>query len=127
MCVVYYGFFFFLMIPRPPRSTRTYTLFPYTTLFRSAQRSCHNLCNEGAAALGNRGGCGNILSADPEGADHSWDDPLRSAAFRNRRTAELLDKRDFETHEQRHRQAFNRGRKRRHRARREARMAAPST
>src|SRR3546814_10251460 len=23
------------MIPRPPRSTRTYTLFPYTTLFRS--------------------------------------------------------------------------------------------
>src|SRR3546814_3578405 len=27
--------FFFLMIRRPPRSTRTYTLFPYTTLFRS--------------------------------------------------------------------------------------------
>src|SRR3546814_6268980 len=27
--------FFFLMIPRPPRSTRTDTLFPYTTLFRS--------------------------------------------------------------------------------------------
>src|SRR3546814_19691646 len=25
----------FLMIRRPPRSTRTYTLFPYTTLFRS--------------------------------------------------------------------------------------------
>src|SRR3546814_19333171 len=30
MCVV-----FFLMIRRPPRSTRTDTLFPYTTLFRS--------------------------------------------------------------------------------------------
>src|SRR3546814_3934323 len=28
--------FFFLMILRPPRSTRTDTLFPYTTLFRSA-------------------------------------------------------------------------------------------
>src|SRR3546814_19364946 len=28
-------FFFFLMIRRPPRSTRTDTLFPYTTLFRS--------------------------------------------------------------------------------------------
>src|SRR3546814_19794590 len=27
--------FFFLMIQRPPRSTRTDTLFPYTTLFRS--------------------------------------------------------------------------------------------
>src|SRR3546814_10328029 len=25
------------MIRRPPRSTRTYTLFPYTTLFRSAE------------------------------------------------------------------------------------------
>src|SRR3546814_9531764 len=32
--------FFFLMIRRPPRSTRTDTLFPYTTLFRS-------LANEG--------------------------------------------------------------------------------
>src|SRR3546814_2257265 len=27
---------FFLMIRRPPRTTRTDTLFPYTTLFRSA-------------------------------------------------------------------------------------------
>src|SRR3546814_4962893 len=31
-----YVCFFFLMIRRPPRSTRTDTLFPYTTLFRSA-------------------------------------------------------------------------------------------
>src|SRR3546814_16544715 len=30
-----FRFFFFLMIRRPPRSTRTDTLFPYTTLFRS--------------------------------------------------------------------------------------------
>src|SRR3546814_19706560 len=29
-------FCFFLMIRRPPRSTRTDTRFPYTTLFRSA-------------------------------------------------------------------------------------------
>src|SRR3546814_16134838 len=29
------SYFFFLMIRRPPRSTRTDTLFPYTTLFRS--------------------------------------------------------------------------------------------
>src|SRR3546814_1818121 len=38
---------FFLMIRRPPRSTRTDTLFPYTTLFRSTCRrpqvhSCHS-------------------------------------------------------------------------------------
>src|SRR3546814_17396263 len=32
----FYYSFFFLMIRRPPRSTRTDTLFPYTTLFRSA-------------------------------------------------------------------------------------------
>src|SRR3546814_11231365 len=32
-------FFFFLMIRRPPRSTRTDTLFPYSTLFRSANAS----------------------------------------------------------------------------------------
>src|SRR3546814_12139068 len=29
---------FFLMIRRPPRSTRTDTLFPYTTLFRSVSQ-----------------------------------------------------------------------------------------
>src|SRR3546814_12497282 len=28
--------FSFLIVRRPPRATRTYTLFPYTTLFRSA-------------------------------------------------------------------------------------------
>src|SRR3546814_9172199 len=42
--------FFFYMIPRPPRSTRTDTLFPYTTLFRShytnTQRS--RIGNEGS-------------------------------------------------------------------------------
>src|SRR3546814_20820037 len=32
-------FIFFLMIRRPPRSTRTDTLFPYTTLFRSTERA----------------------------------------------------------------------------------------
>src|SRR3546814_11712211 len=31
MCII----FFFFKIRRSPRSTRTYTLFPYTTLFRS--------------------------------------------------------------------------------------------
>src|SRR3546814_8398283 len=33
--------FFFLMIRRPPRSTRTDTLFPYTTLFRSHVSANH--------------------------------------------------------------------------------------
>src|SRR3546814_129987 len=34
--------FFFLMIRRPPRSTRTDTLFPYTTLFRSREHALLN-------------------------------------------------------------------------------------
>src|SRR3546814_19391656 len=33
--------FFFLMIRRPPISTRTDTLFPYTTLFRSCYTCAH--------------------------------------------------------------------------------------
>src|SRR3546814_3950997 len=60
------------MIRRPPRSTRTDTLFPYTTLFRSVERgvarlSCHtarartDLCslrheNPGSAGLAGRAG-----------------------------------------------------------------------
>src|SRR3546814_13702868 len=46
MSLGFYSVFFCLMILRPPRSTRTDTLFPYTTLFRSLcterrlQRAC---------------------------------------------------------------------------------------
>src|SRR3546814_18413285 len=32
---VYFFVFYFVIIRRPPRSTRTYTLFPFTTLFLS--------------------------------------------------------------------------------------------
>src|SRR3546814_6017429 len=38
--------FFFLMIRRPPRSTRTDTLFPYTTLFRSIGLELRNRTND---------------------------------------------------------------------------------
>src|SRR3546814_14414124 len=41
LCVLFYAFFF-LMIRRPPRSTRTDTLFPYTTLFRSGEKVMRN-------------------------------------------------------------------------------------
>src|SRR3546814_6605240 len=51
--------FFFLMIRRPPRSTRTDTLFPYTTLFRShlaalalAQRALGDEIIDAAQTLG---------------------------------------------------------------------------
>src|SRR3546814_4722025 len=38
------------MIRRPPRSTRTDTLFPYTTLFRSARTPPSRAARRGAAA-----------------------------------------------------------------------------
>src|SRR3546814_14027759 len=41
MSYLYYFLVFFLMIRRPPRSTRTDTLFPYTTLFRSPRAVPH--------------------------------------------------------------------------------------
>src|SRR3546814_6132582 len=46
--------FFFLMIRRPPRSTRTDTLFPYTTLFRSLVQmpaQTDVVCNETFAPI----------------------------------------------------------------------------
>src|SRR3546814_5249437 len=44
-------YFFFLMIRRPPRSTRTDTLFPYTTLFRSALRFPEPIFSDKVAEL----------------------------------------------------------------------------
>src|SRR3546814_11997780 len=46
LCMSFYSSlssFFFLMLRRPPRSTRTDTLFPYTTLFRSFQAEISQL------------------------------------------------------------------------------------
>src|SRR3546814_14886324 len=49
------------MIRRPPRSTRTDTLFPYTTLFRSSDRAKYNAANrsERLDALGRLDTMGN--------------------------------------------------------------------
>src|SRR3546814_3088559 len=47
---------FFLMIRRPPRSTRTDTLFPYTTLFRSDLLLDPGILER--VCRGNRGGDG---------------------------------------------------------------------
>src|SRR3546814_2108050 len=46
--------FFFVMIRRPPRSTRTDTLLPYTTLFRSAPRNRRCPCRRTPADPGRR-------------------------------------------------------------------------
>src|SRR3546814_3221762 len=42
---------FFLMRRRPPRSTRTDTLFPYTTLFRSTASAVRCLARSGGSAI----------------------------------------------------------------------------
>src|SRR3546814_20770405 len=63
-------FYFLLMIRRPPRSTRTDTLFPYTTLFRSIARSVVKARPVGIAAiigiamLPGRFGIGRAAAAD---------------------------------------------------------------
>src|SRR3546814_2935201 len=44
----FFMFFFFLMIRRPPRSTRTDTLFPYTTLFRSVNQELNAVASGGS-------------------------------------------------------------------------------
>src|SRR3546814_16575983 len=49
-------FVFFLMIRRPPRSTRTDTLFPYTTLFRSAERGAAEKARRNIGPQFNRAG-----------------------------------------------------------------------
>src|SRR3546814_3198312 len=68
------------MIRRPPRSTRTDTLFPYTTLFRSPfqqNRACHrrrqHLLEEGE-------GCGNVADQNvhPEAGERAAEDVGRS-------------------------------------------------
>src|SRR3546814_14894142 len=50
--------FLFLLLPRPPRSTLTDTLFPYATLFRShdlADRLRQGICRVGRADPGAAG------------------------------------------------------------------------
>src|SRR3546814_8083768 len=73
--------FVFLMLPRPPRSTRTDPLFPYTTLFRStvapgmtlSDRCYQDMRNQAIKmmrAIGNfAGGCNVQFSVNPENED----------------------------------------------------------
>src|SRR3546814_16872079 len=72
------------MIRRPPSSTRTDTLFPYTTLFRSWEAYCMNHTE---------GGCPNIYvhyplpwyESDPGLADFIKNESPMPAYFKNRR------------------------------------------
>src|SRR3546814_1691375 len=76
-----YDSLFFLMILRPPRSTRTDTLFPYTTLFRSHRSPAHlrgrrgrtDRCRDGRTdrRVGAKDAAQGLpLHRHPQGADH---------------------------------------------------------
>src|SRR3546814_5489081 len=76
----------FLMIRRPPRSTRTDTLFPYTTLFRSHD---DHLLDAGHTAIGVHRAFERIGVA-PEPAREESGGPFRHAR-QNGRTGEEDD------------------------------------
>src|SRR3546814_15552892 len=66
---IFYLFFsFFLMIRRPPRSTRTDTLFPYTTLFRFAHRRHEDVGLAPEDALGHARGAARVEDVEVVGA-----------------------------------------------------------
>src|SRR3546814_15322709 len=58
LCLLLFLLFFCLIIRRPPRSTRTDTLFPYTTLFRSDRRGDVGILDRRAIDLARGTGVG---------------------------------------------------------------------
>src|SRR3546814_5228698 len=68
-------YFFFLMIRRPPRSTRTDTLFPYTTLFRSRQAKRRGMTasryREHGTVLGDDGVHAPKVASDGRSEEHT--------------------------------------------------------
>src|SRR3546814_13627763 len=77
---ILYILFFFLMIRRPPGSTRTDTLFPYTTLFRS------RLAETGPFLRGIRRAVAGV--AAPPVLEEAIDRPLGGDHAPNRRRSE---------------------------------------
>src|SRR3546814_2026565 len=85
MCL--YSCFFLLMIRRPPISTRTDTLFPYTTLFRSSRsRSWESCCQRSTNRSARKFGSARTLASC---AIASIIGPLRPAARSEEHTSEL--------------------------------------
>src|SRR3546814_17881422 len=72
------------MIRRPPRSTRTDTLFPYTTLFRSKRTNRKEFFLHGSRAPFKQQGSFSALGAMAQGVIHQHNGKQR---FGNRRRA----------------------------------------
>src|SRR3546814_12155376 len=78
--------FFFLRIRRPPRSTRTDTLVPYTTLFRSPTLCALVLPRPG---LGHKHGI--VLGNGTGLIDADYQGPLMISAFNRSREAYTIE------------------------------------
>src|SRR3546814_17094079 len=76
--------FFFLMIRRPPRSTRTDTLFPYTTLFRSFDRHDLDLADKLLAHVEAADKVGRNPDLAEQGEDMLGNPVVEHALARNR-------------------------------------------
>src|SRR3546814_1324454 len=66
------------MIRRPPRSTRTVTLFPYTTLFRSAERARFELMERRLFVMMTIGASGTALFGLWLLVDYAWQAYVKS-------------------------------------------------
>src|SRR3546814_18844199 len=79
---------FFLMIRRPPRSTRTDTLFPYTTLFRSLEACRQYWLGRGGSHAGDVRF--HHISTDEVYGTLGWDDsPFKSPVNLDRKSTRL--------------------------------------
>src|SRR3546814_9162085 len=78
---------FLLMIRRPPRSTRTDTLFPYTTLFRSFSPSCPVSERISRASPGKRSRCSTVTRSHADSRSRPGQ-PGNGSAPRSRRRNE---------------------------------------
>src|SRR3546814_43539 len=87
MCLL---FFFFLMLPQPPRSTRTDTLFPYTTLFRSVGIIGFGAIGKALASMCRNGFAMNVVAAKRRGQNYS-----EQADVKRLELDELLSVSDF--------------------------------
>src|SRR3546814_13169364 len=88
--------FFFLMIRRTPRSTRTDTLFPYTTLFRSLNHGPHAMAvvltgmgDDGAAGLKAVRDEGGFTVAEDESTAVVYGMPAAAARLEDRKSTRL--------------------------------------
>src|SRR3546814_3846796 len=80
--------FFIIWIRRPPKTTRTDTPFPYTTLFRSSRLPRQGI--DGEAHAGARGGADERLSHAAGGGCHVGQWPAGHCATRSEEhTSEL--------------------------------------